>query len=194
MQIWSQAATLAKNSLASDTPFLLLVEVISKELSEPICLVRNTENIVWRDKVWTAFPVEIESTSEDGKTIPSINIRISNCGGMIGSYIQQYNGLVDSEVRIYVVLASNLAVPDAEFELDFMITEAKYTEQWITFILGASPEMVNRFPRFRYNKNFCPFACGDIRCGYTGKERCINTLESCLIPKRFGGEPGMVSA
>ena len=100
MQVWSQAATLAKNSLASDTPFLLLVEVISKELAEPICLVRNTENIVWRDKFWTAFPVEIESTSEDGKTIPSINIRISNCGGMIGSYIQQYNGLVDSEVRI----------------------------------------------------------------------------------------------
>ena len=62
MQVWSQAATLAKNSLASDTPFLLLVEVISKELAESICLVRNTENIVWRDKVWTAFPVEIEST------------------------------------------------------------------------------------------------------------------------------------
>ena len=160
MQVWSQAATLAKNSLASDTPFLLLVEVISKELAEPICLVRNTENIVWRDKVWTAFPVEIESTSEDGKTIPSINIRISNCGGMIGSYIQQYNGLVDSEVRIYVVLASNLAVPDAEFELAFMITEAKYTEQWITFILGASPEMVNRFPRFSYTRISAPLHAG----------------------------------
>lgn len=194
MQIWSQAAALVKNSLASDTPFLLLAEVISKELTEPICLVRNTENIIWRDKEWTAFPIEIESSSEDGKTIPSINIRISSLGGMVASYIQQFNGLVDSEVKIYVVLASNLVVSDAEFELDFMITEAKYTEEWITFILGASPELVNRFPRFRYNKNFCPFVCKEIRCGYEGEGSCVNTLESCLIPKRFGGEPGMVSA
>ena len=42
MQIWSQAATLAKNSLASDTPFLLLVEVISKEQAE---LVYNNYNL-----------------------------------------------------------------------------------------------------------------------------------------------------
>ena len=55
MQIWSQAATLAKNSLASDTPFLLLVEVISKELAEPICLVRNTENIVRLSRPYPAI-------------------------------------------------------------------------------------------------------------------------------------------
>lgn len=194
MQVWSQAATLEKNSLSSDTPFLLLVEVISKELSEPIYLVRNTENIVWRGKEWTAFPIEVESSSEDGKTIPSINIKVSNCGGMVGAYLQRYNGLVDSEIRIYVVLASNLRSESAEFELDFLITEAKYTEDWITFVLGASAELVSRFPTFRYNKNFCPFICGDVRCGYVGNESCVNTLDSCKIPGRFGGEPGMVSA
>ncbi|MDD2960281.1 MAG: DUF1833 family protein [Lachnospiraceae bacterium] len=194
MQVWSQAATLAKNSLAADTPFLLFVEVISKDLAEPVRLVRNTEDIVWRNSIWTAFPIEVESSSEDGKTIPSINIRVSNCGGMVGAYLQRYNGLVDSEIHIYVILASNTESKYPEFELNFLITEAKYTESWITFVLGASSELVNRFPLFRYNRNFCPFKCGDIRCGYVGDGNCVNTLDSCLIPKRFGGEPGMVSA
>jgi len=193
MQVWSQAATLQKNKLASDAPFLILVEVICKSLPEPIYLVRNTEKITWRGVDWIQFPLEIDSSSEDGKTIPSLNIKISNCGGIVQQYIQQYNGLVDSEIKIYVVLASNVSSSAAEFELDFLITQTKYNEQWITFTLGASSELINRFPTNKYIADFCPFTCKDIRCGYTGAGSCVNNLKSCLIPLRFGGEPGMTT-
>jgi len=193
MQIWSQAATLAKNSLASDAPFLIFVEVNCKELEEHIRLVRNTDDVAWRGESWTRFPINIDSSSEDGKTIPSLNLKISNCGGIVQQYLQQYNGLADSEIKIYVALASNLSSSDAEFELDFLITSTKYDEQWITFVLGASSELVNRFPANKYIADFCPFVCGDIRCGYIGTETCINNLKSCLIPGRFGGEAGMTS-
>lgn len=193
MQIWSQAATLAKNSLASDAPFLIFVEVSCKELEEHIRLVRNTDDVAWRGESWTRFPINIDSSSEDGKTIPSLNLKISNCGGIVQQYLQQYNGLADSEIKIYVALASNLSSSDAEFELDFLITSTKYDEQWITFVLGPSSELVNRFPSNKYIADFCPFVCGDIKCGYTGTETCVNNLKSCLIPGRFGGEAGMTS-
>lgn len=190
MRVFSEAAVLEKNRLASDAPFLIFLEIENPSIGE-IRLVRNTENIQWQGKEWQAFPLDIETSGEDGKTIPALNVKMSNCGGIIQTYLQQYNGLVDSGVRLMVALASNLANPTPEFELDFLIKSASYDESWVTFCLSASAELMNRFPAHRYINNFCPFHCGDIRCSYIGAGNCVNTLESCLIPSRFGGEPGI---
>lgn len=190
MRVFSEAAVLEKNRLASDAPFLIFLEIENPSIGE-IRLVRNTENIQWQGKEWQAFPLDIETSGEDGKTIPALNVKVSNCGGIIQTYLQQYNGLVDSGVRLMVALASNLANPTPEFELDFLIKSASYDESWVTFCLSASAELMNRFPAHRYINNFCPFHCGDIRCSYIGAGNCVNTLESCLIPSRFGGEPGI---
>ena len=190
MRVFSEAAVLEKNRLASDSPFLIFLEIENKEIGV-IRLVRNTENIMWQGNEWQAFPLDIETSSEDGKTIPALNVKVSNCGGIIQTYLQQYNGLVDSMVRLMVALASNLENPNPEFELDFLIKSASYDESWVTFCLSASAELMNRFPAHRYINNFCPFRCGDLRCGYIGAGVCVNTLETCLIPSRFGGEPGI---
>lgn len=190
MRVFSEAAVLEKNRLASDAPFLIFLEIENKEIGV-IRLVRNTENIMWQGSEWQAFPLDIETSGEDGRTIPALNVKVSNCGGIIQTYLQQYNGLVDSEVRLMVALASNLENPSPEFALDFLIKSASYDESWVTFCLSASAELMNRFPAHRYINNFCPFRCGDLRCGYIGAGVCVNTLETCLIPSRFGGEPGI---
>ena len=110
MRVFSEAAVLEKNRLASDSPFLIFLEIENKEIGA-IRLVWNTENITWQGSEWQAFPLDIETSGEDGKTIPALNVKVSNCGGIIQTYLQQYNGLVDSEVRLMVALASNLASP-----------------------------------------------------------------------------------
>ena len=157
MRVFSEAAVLEKNRLASDAPFLIFLEIENPSIGE-IRLVRNTENIQWQGKEWQAFPLDIETSSEDGKTIPALNVKVSNCGGIIQTYLQQYNGLVDSGVRLMVALASNLANPNPEFELDFLIKSASYDESWVTFCLSASAELMNRFPAHRYINNFCSIA------------------------------------
>lgn len=192
MQVWSQAATLAKNSLSNDGVFLIFLEINNKLISEPIRLVRDTQDQTWQDKLWTRFPLSIETSGEDGKTIPSLQIKISNVGGIVQTYIQNYNGLVDSEVKIMVAYSQNLSNPNPEFELDYLVTETTYDSQWITFTLGASSELSNRYPECKYVSNYCKYVCKDVRCGYTGTETCENTLASCKIPERFGGFPGMV--
>ena len=188
---FSKIATLEKNKLSSDAPFLLLFDISHEQLAENIRLVRNTEDVTWAGKTWTAFPVDIEDYSEDGKSLPALNMKIAAGQGLITTYLQKYGGLTDARVRIYIVHARCLDVDNAEMELEFQITETAYDEQWITFTLGASPELANRFPAQKYLTDFCPFICGDIRCGYTGDKTCKNNLASCLISERFGGEPGI---
>lgn len=191
MNHFSKIATLEKNKLSTDAPFLILVQVNHAALVTPIYLVRNTEDIVWRDKTWTAFPMELDNYEEDGKTLPALNLKISSGGGLLTTYLQKYDGLVDAKVSIFVANAKLLDVPEPEIELDFVVNSANYDEQWISFTLGASSEIADRFPMWRYLTDFCPFVCGDIRCGYLGAKQCRNNLESCLIPERFGGEPGI---
>ena len=188
---WPAAAIIEKNKLASDAPFLVLVRLVHPKLTEPIYLVRNTEDVEWVGHLWQAYPMNFGVDTVDSQQEPGLDITVSNCGGIIQTYLQQYNGLVDSGVRLMVALASNLANPTPEFELDFLIKSASYDESWVTFCLSASAELMNRFPAHRYINNFCPFHCGDIRCSYIGAGNCVNTLESCLIPSRFGGEPGI---
>lgn len=188
---FSKIATLEKNKLSTDAPFLLLFDISHEQLAENIRLVRNTEDVTWAGKTWTAFPVDIEDYSEDGKSLPALNMKIAAGQGLITTYLQKYGGLTDARVRIYIVHAKCLDVDKPEMELEFQITETTYDEQWITFTLGASPELANRFPAWKYLTDFCPFVCGDIRCGYTGDKMCKNNLASCLIPERFGGEPGI---
>ena len=74
---FSKIATLEKNKLSTDAPFLMLFDINHAQLAEDIRLVRNTDNIRWAGKTWTAFPIDIEDSEEDGKTLPALNLKIS---------------------------------------------------------------------------------------------------------------------
>jgi len=190
---FSQIATLEKNKLASDAPFLIFVKVECGDIGSPIYLVRNTEDITWANQTWTAFPMDIGQVEEDGKTLPALDLKISSGKGLLVTYLQKYNGLVDSKVSLYVVSEKMLDVDTPEAELDFVINNCGYDEEWVTFTCGPSPEIADRWPNWRYLTDFCPFVCKDIRCGYAGDGECQNNLASCLIPERFGGEPGIMA-
>ena len=111
---FSKIATLEKNKLSTDAPFLILIEVNCELLDEPLYLVRNTEDVVWNDHTWTAYPIDVEPHEEDGKTTPAMNLKISAGGGLLISYLQQYKGFADARVNLYVVNAKLLDTPVAE--------------------------------------------------------------------------------
>jgi phage-related protein len=192
---WSLAGILEKNKLANDKPFLVFVQVDVDGIPEPIRLVRDNQDQTWNGQVWQRFPVDFDKVTEDGKEIPSVNLKVSNVQGVVQGYVQQYRGLCDAPVKIMIVHAAHLDNPVPEIELDFVITQTKYDEQWVTFSIGASNDHSFRFPFWRYMTNFCPFHFKDIQCGYAGGQpECDGTLTTCRIPVRFGGEPGIQSA
>lgn len=192
---WSLAGILEKNKLANDKPFLVFVQLDVDGIPEPIRLVRDNQDQTWAGETWSRFPLEFDKVTEDGKEIPSVNLRVSNVGGIVQGYVQQYKGFADAAVKLFVVHAGHLDNPVAEFELDFVVTQTKYDEQWVIFSIGASNDHAFRFPFWRYMANFCNYHFKDIQCGYNGDlPACDGTLPTCRIPIRFGGEPGIPSA
>ena len=189
---WPATAIIEKNKLASDAPFLVLVKMVHSELTEPICLVRNTESITWDGQEWQAYPMNFDINTIDGQTEPQLSWTVSNCAGTLQQYIQKFKGFTDAEVTIYVVHANMLDNTEPLQAFEFTVTTTQYDEEWVTFILGASPETVVKFPTHIYMAHYCPYRFKSVRCGYAGgKEPCNNTLETCRIPSRFGGEEGI---
>jgi len=194
MRVWNMAYILEKNKLSSDAPWLALLKITHKSLPEPIYLARNNEDVTWYGHTWTRFPIEFGNITQDGKEQPTITLKISNIGGLVESYIQQYNGFTDAEITIYVVHANHLDCLDAAFEITYKCDFTRFDPQWVTFELTAEHDMNYRFPPNTYMKDFCPFKFKSIQCGYAGSETsCNGTLAQCKIPSRFGGEPGVDS-
>ncbi|MCM0760661.1 DUF1833 family protein [Sporomusa sphaeroides DSM 2875] len=192
MLIWSAAGILEKNKLANDKPFLVLFQITVPSIDEPIRLVRDNQECMWNGHLWQPFPVDFDDITEDGKEIPAAILRVSNIKGLIQGYVQRHNGFCDSPVKLIIVHAAHLDNPIPEMELDFVITQTKYDEEWVSFTIGASNDHSFRFPPWKYMTNFCPYRFKDIRCGYAGSApECDGTLKTCRIRTRFGGEPGI---
>jgi len=193
MNLWSTAGILEKNKLANDKPFLIVVEMVVAGIDEPIRLVRDNVDCEWNGETWQRFPFDFDNlTTQDGKEIPSVNLKVSNVQGLIQGYVQRYRGFCDAKVKVMVIHAAHLDNTIPEIELDFVVKQTSYTEEWVTFSIGASNDHSFRFPIWRYMTKFCPFRFKNIQCGYNGSlDICDNTLATCRIPKRFGGEPGL---
>lgn len=79
MRQLSLAGILAKNKLASDTAWLMLLEIKLPNDPDPICLVRNNENIVWGGKTWLAYGFSLGETKEDNQgSLPELTVNVDN--------------------------------------------------------------------------------------------------------------------
>jgi len=174
----STAATLAKNRIADQGAFLLLLEVKFDD-DNIIRLVNNTENVTWDNLEWQAFPFDIDVFG-DGKKgeVPKVTLRVSNVQRYIQSLLEPFNGGVDSEVILRVVYSDNCTLietkpsqvdtGDVELEIELLVTGATATAEWVTFSLGASNIYTRRFPKNLIIKNFCRWKYQSPQCGIVG--------------------------
>lgn len=194
MRVWDMAYILEKNKLFTDKPWIALLKIEHPSLPTPIYLARNNEDVTWNGQTWTRFPIEFGNITQAGKEQPTITLKISNLGGLVESYIQNYNGFTDAILTLYVVHANLLSITDPAYEVEFKCDFTRYEPQWVSFELTCEHDLNYRFPPDTYMKDFCPFKFKSVRCGYAGSAaECNGTLASCRIPSRFGGEPGVES-
>ena len=197
-----------KNKLHSTSAWLIALEITVPGVAEPIRVVRNSENISWRSKIWIAFPFELEEIGEESKgEVPRVQIRVSNVSRAMELYLQHYDiyckteGYTPIEVSIFVVNSLDLANDDPAVQYDFELIQPKTDSRWATFTLGATNPFERRFPPNRMSKSHCRFrfnypAGSDKRCGWTGSgfTECNKTLGDCRERSnsiRFGGTPGL---
>lgn len=190
-----------KNQFVQTGAWLLLAEIKIKqkandtEYSDYIHLVRNNEDIEWNGKTWIAFPFDLDDVKESRNEFPEISLRVINVTRYLQVYLEQYKGLVGSDVVIRVVHAGHLDMPQAELEENFTIISSSSNSMWVTFKLGGNFPINSRFPQERYLKNFCPLVFKGVSCGYNGASAtCDKTLSSCKAKgnsTRFGGFPSI---
>ncbi len=190
-----------KNKLASADPILCLLEItLTDQAQTKIYICHNTENIVWNNITWTAFPFQIElpKTSSKGE-IPFWTIRLSNVTRVFQAYLEQLSGAVGSQVVMRFIDAGYLDKGSGavyiESTMEVLLSE--YDTQWITFKLGAENLLRKRFPNERYIANHCLWVSKfkGAECAYTGQAAtCDGTLKTCRSynnSARFGGKPGL---
>lgn len=209
----SAAAYLEKNAVASDTAWLVLLDITMPD-STLLKITSNSEDVWWPatanpSTLYTAFPFELGEIGDDSKgEVPSVSLRVSNITRYLEGYLDEQDGLVDSNVSIKVVNSTHVLTPTktsatyngvAEVELYYDIVASSSNSRWVEFTLGAANPFNKRFPRNKLYRNICRYRWfkGD-RCGYVGAETsCDRVLNTCRITygnsERFGGCPGMAS-
>jgi len=208
----SATAYLEKNKLTSTKAWLVLLKITLTDDTE-IFLVANTEQVTWpvtNGDIYLGFPFEIDEIGDTNKgEIPSVAIKVSNVTRSLEPYLEDYDGMVDSIVEIYVVNSTNVEIPSdpgagvnnitPEIELRYEILRSHADSQWVTFTLGATNPFNKRFPRNKVSKNYCRYKefKGD-RCQYDGEQTsCDRSLDTCRIVMdnaiNFGGCPGVAT-
>lgn len=192
----SSAAIAAANTQNSDTAWLVLLEIILKDMDEHIYLVHNNEDVWWNDQTWQAFPFSIGDKKTDNKgTLSNISIQVDNTTRDLEYYLSTGNGGTGAEVILRVVRSDGLEETEPDFEEYFKVKQTSVTESWVTFTLGNSYSTKSRRPWRRYFKSTCPFKYKGVRCGCTSSlTGCNHTLTDCRARNnstRFGGFPGI---
>ncbi len=202
MQKLPAAVILEKNRLASDSPFLVLLEIDLPGL-EPIRVVHNNEDLEWpagSEKLWTAFPFQLDELTEDGKELSQVNLKVCNIDRMISQYLEETNGATGTQVTLYVVHAGHLDPGDGPLiQETFAVQQTQADAEWVTFTLGPDFTTSQRVPARRYLADFCPYQYdpADPECAVAQAVKeaypdCPHTLDGCRARQnaaRFGGEP-----
>ena len=198
----SSIAIEEKNRLATDSVWLVALEIVLPGVADPVRIVGTNEDVTWRGETWTAFPFEIEEIADAAKSeSPRVDVRVGNVSRVMEAYLAAYDawtkqyGYAPVEVLIYVLNSANLASPTPEVEHVFELKQPRTDSRWATFTLGASNPFNRRFPQHRILRSSCRYAFKGTLCGYAWAETaCNKTLTRCRElgnSERFGGAPGV---
>lgn len=89
----------------TDEVFLFLLTLSHANLSGPIRVVNNTENITSNGNVYTAFPFNLVLPQDDGESLPQVVINLNN---VTLEFIDEIRGLSGAlDVKLEIILASS---------------------------------------------------------------------------------------
>ena len=173
---------LEKNKLSSTTPWLILLEInVPSTPPTTVYLVRNTENITFNSQEYTAFPFEIDVSKQVSKgDIPTIELKADNVTRTLQKYLEDCDGLVDTQMTVRVV-----AKPTGEsvyYEAQswtYDVLAVHSDANYVYFTLGAPNPLSKRFPVHRYIAFNCRWrfrvnsSVVAPECGYTGNDSAL---------------------
>lgn len=193
----STAAIIEKNSLESDNPWILLFD-IKKDGQLIASLCRNTENVQYNGKTYTAFPIKLEEIDENSDgSVSTFTIMFSNLESIFSAVIQQYNGFTDCEIEMTCIFvendtSSNTFIFSTQYKTGNSIDDG----DWLKVTCETFNPHQKQIPRATLRKTLCRYKDfkGE-RCQYSGTETwCDRSLARCSQLGNeafFGGSPNI---
>lgn len=130
----SSAAVACANKVDGDGAYLALLEIIIPGEAEHIYLVRNNEDIYWRNQLWQAFPFTLSDRKDDNKgTLSNIIIDVDNSTRDLEYYLNQGGGGAGSKVILRCVRSDDLTATEPDFEEYFSVKSTTVTESKVSF-------------------------------------------------------------
>ena len=125
-------STLAEvNSLE---PSLILLEIIHPDLSEPVRIVNDTDDIVCKGNTYVACPFRCSLPDDFENQIPKASLAVDNVGRELMYWIENSGGGAGSKVRFIQMMRSR---PDLiEWEITMSLFNVHVTMQEVTAELG----------------------------------------------------------
>lgn len=197
----SVATVLEKNRLASDVPFLVLldIDVVDPQTGSVVetgHYVRNVEGVNFNGHDYLPASFDIELKEEAG-SLQNVRLGFKDYAGEVQAKMQDYGGGVGFSVTISVVNSAALDQPP-EIQEFFEVVAAESAGYVCSFTLGAENVITKVFPRRRQTRDYCQWRYKGQECGYTGNmpscDLTLNGANGCgqhgnVI--RFGAFPGI---
>jgi len=148
----SNALISAANASETTEVFIVLLKIDHYDLSVPIRLANNTEDVISNGFTYIGFPFEAILFNEDEQT-PRAQIRVQNVDRRIGQVIRSLTNA--PTLSVSVVLASD---PDV-IELDWLNTELVNIDGNVIDVTGdiVGPDYTTEpWPSRRATANYLP--------------------------------------
>ena len=186
MQTLSDVAKLEKNKLASDSVFLIALDIKIPDVAEIIHIVNNNEDVIWNNTTYLAFPFELDEISEaTSGEVSEFTLRVSNINNVIGNYVRQYdayvknNGFESIDLTLSVINTNNLASSVPEIQHKAKLIKPTINREMVTFTIGST-NAYNKTVHSKMFRNACRWKFKSVQCKYVGIETtCNKTFSRC---------------
>jgi len=148
MRNTSLTARQAINAQQTAEVFLLILTIDHADLTTPIRVVNNTENIDSRGDTYIAFPFQVNLPADRDDQISQVNLSIDNVDRQIVEAVRSLYSPAD--VALEVVLASSPDTLEAG-PFDFKLKSANYNALTVEASLGYEDILNEPFPGDSFN-------------------------------------------
>lgn len=177
MLVLSENLVIAKNSLSTQYPWLLLLELHVNDDADTIHRwVQNYENVTFDGEPYTGFNFELDMITYKGGEVPQAALRISHVTQFLKADLEANRGCTSSQIVLMIVHANQLTEDYAELTLNWDVIAARITAKFVEFRLGGPSPLRRRVPPDRYYADSCRFLFESARCGYVRKSMADVTL------------------
>lgn len=139
----SNAVKAALFKQETEEVFLVLLTIDHPELSNPIRLVNNTEDITSNGNLFTAFPFKIVMPLADPNSQPRASIEVDNIDRQIVTAIRTITS--SPTVTLQVIMASAPNTIEVEFT-DFKLQDTSYNGFTVSGTLSMENYLLEPYP------------------------------------------------